>query len=83
MVEFLCYVLLVALLVMFLRTLAMKWGILDWLQFNAPNEFFHKLFTCEFCQSFHLGMIISIVLAIFVGKWYLLLIPIFSSPIRW
>lgn len=80
--EFVIYIILVALAVLFLRTLAMKWGILEYLQVNAPNEFFHKLFTCDFCQSFWLGMVICVFLAIFV-HWYLIFIPIFSSVIRW
>ena len=82
MIDFVCWVLLVALLVMFLRTLAIKWGILEYLQVNAPNEFLHKLFTCSFCQSFWLALFICIFLAIFV-KWYLIFIPLFSAPIRW
>lgn len=82
MIEFVIYIILVALAVLFLRTLAMKWGILEYLQVNAPNEFFHKLFTCDFCQSFWLGMVICVFLAIFV-HWYLIFIPIFSSVIRW
>ena len=82
MIEFVCWVFLVALLVMFLRTLAIKWGILEYLQVNAPNEFLHKLFTCDFCQSFWLGMAISVLLAIFV-HWYLIFIPFFSSVIKW
>ena len=82
MIEFVCWVLLVALLVMFLRTLAIKWGILEYLQVNAPNEFLHKLFTCSFCQSFLLALLICIFLAIFV-HWWLIFVPIFSSVIRW
>ena len=82
MIDFVCWVLLVALAVMFLRTLAMKWGILEWLQVNAPNVFFHKLFSCDFCQSFHLALFICIFLAIFV-HWWLIFVPIFSSVIRW
>jgi len=82
MIEFVIYIILVALAVIFLRTLAMKWGILEYLQVNAPNEFFHKLFTCDFCQSFWLGMVICVFLAIFV-HWYLIFIPIFSCNIRW
>lgn len=82
MIDFVCWVLLVALLVMFLRTLAIKWGILEYLQVNAPNEFLHKLFTCSFCQSFWIGMAISVLLAIFV-HWYLIFVPFFSSVIKW
>lgn len=83
MIEFLAYVVGVSLIVSFLRTLAAKWGILDYLQLNAPNEFFHKLFTCEFCQSFHLGMIVSIIFAICTGEVILLLVPFLSCNIRW
>ena len=36
MIEFVCWVLLVSLLVKFLRTIMEKWGIREWLQVNAP-----------------------------------------------
>lgn len=82
MIDFVCWVLLVALFVNFLRILAEKWGILEFLQVNAPNEFLHKLFTCSFCQAFHLALLICIFLAIFV-HWYLIFVPFFSSVIKW
>lgn len=81
MMDFFCFVVLVALAVKFLRTLAIKWGILEWLQVHSPSKFFDTLFSCEFCQSFHLGMAICIVCAIITHNWYLLLVPIFSSNI--
>lgn len=81
MIEFMCYVAFVALAVMFMRTLAIKWGILEYLQVNAPTEFLYKLFSCSFCQSFWLGLVVSIFLAIFV-HWYLIFVPIFSANIR-
>lgn len=83
MIEFAILVFLVACVVNFLRTLAIKWGILEWLQVNAPNEFLHKLFTCDFCQSFHLGMLVCIIISIFAREWWYLLIPICSSTLRW
>lgn len=79
--NFLCYVVCVALAVKFMLTIAEKWGILEWLQAHAPNEFFHKLFTCNFCQSWWLGVCLSILLGIFVD-WHLFFVPIFSSSIR-
>ncbi len=82
MIEFVCYIFAVACAVMFLRTLAVKWGILEKLQVSAPNEFFHKLFTCDFCQSFWLGMAICVVLALCV-HWWLIFVPFFSSVVRW
>ena len=82
MIEFVCWVVLVALATMFVRTLMQKWGILEYLQVNAPNDFLYKLFTCSFCQSFWIGLAFSVILAIFVD-WYLIFIPICSSNIKW
>jgi hypothetical protein len=78
---FVCYVGLVAMAVKFMLTLAEKWNILSWLQAHAPNEFFHKLFTCNFCQSWWLGVFLSVLLAVFID-WRLIFIPIFSSSLR-
>ena len=83
MIEFIAYVFAVSLIVNFIRTLAIKWGILEKLQLNAPNEFLHKLFTCSFCQSFWLGVVISILLAVCCGKGFLLLVPFLSCNIRY
>lgn len=82
MIEFVAYIFAVSLLVKFIRTLAIKWGILEWAQINSPNEFFDKLTHCDFCQSFWLGLGISLFLAIFV-HWYLIFIPIFSCNLRY
>lgn len=83
MIEFVCFVFLVACAVNFSRTLADKWGILEWLQVNAPNEFFHKLFTCTFCQSFWLGLAFSLIIVGVTRNIVFLSIPIFSSVLRW
>ena len=82
MLEFASVVFLVSLAVSFLRTLAIKWGILEWLQVNVTNPFLSKLFRCAFCQSFWLGLVICIFLAIF-GQWYYILVPICSCNIQW
>lgn len=80
-IDYICYVALVSMLVKFCLTIAEKWGILERLQLHAPNEFFHKLFSCNFCQSFWLGLCLSIFLAIFID-WRLIFIPFFSSSLR-
>ncbi len=80
-IDYLVAVVLVALLVKFVRTLAEKWGILGWLQAHAPNDFLYKLFSCEFCQSFWLGLAFSLVLAVFID-WRFVFVPLFSSNIR-
>lgn len=81
MLDFVIYVVLVALGVKFLLTLSEKWGIREWLQLHAPNEFFHKLFSCDFCCSWWLGVGICIVLAILVD-WRLIFVPIFACNLR-
>ena len=81
LINYICYIALVAMAVKFCLTIAEKWEIIEWLQLHAPNEFFHKLFSCNFCQSFWLGLCLSFLLAIFVD-WRLIFIPIFSSSLR-
>lgn len=80
-IVFVCYVVLVAMGVKFIMTLMEKWEILAWLQAHAPNEFFHKLTTCNFCLSFWIGVCLAIPMAILVD-WHMILIPIFSSSLR-
>lgn len=80
-IDYLVIVVMVALFVKFIRTLAEKWGILGWLQAHAPNDFLYKLFSCEFCQSWWLGLAISIVLGVLID-WRLIFVPFFSSNIR-
>lgn len=82
MIEFACTVFLVSLAVRFLRTLAIKWGWLEWLQVNVENNLLHQLFNCSFCQSFWLGLAICVFLAIF-GHWYYIFVPLFSCNIQW
>lgn len=81
MIEFIIHIALVALGVKFIMTLADKWGIREWLQRNAPSPFLAKLFSCDFCCSWWLGIIVCIPLAICV-HWYLIFVPIFSSNLR-
>lgn len=81
LIDFVCYTALVALVVKFILTIADKWGIIEWCQLHAPNDFLEKLARCNFCQSFWLGVIICIPLAILVD-WPLIFIPICSSSLR-
>lgn len=82
MINYICYVILVGCLVKFTLTLANKWGWIEWLQLNAPSDFFYKMFSCEFCMSFHLGMVFSVILAVVFRDLWFLTIPILSSSIR-
>ena len=49
MLAFVCWIVVIALAASFVMSLAVKWGILEWLQVHAPNDFLYKLFSCKFC----------------------------------
>ena len=80
-VEFVLLGHLVMLATAFFLGLMSKWGWLEWLQVHAPNDFFNKLFNCKFCCSWWMGIILSLTLCVITGHWYLLLIPICSTPL--
>lgn len=79
LINYLLWVVVVGLLTAFLLKLAMKWGVIEWLQVHAPNDFLNRLFSCAFCCSFHLGMAISILIAFEMGEYYILLVPFCST----
>lgn len=80
-IEFVCWVAVVALVAAFLLALAVKWGVMEWLQVHAPNDFFGKMFNCKFCCSWWVSVIISLPLSIVTGMWVLVLVPICSTLI--
>lgn len=75
---FLLYTVMVALVAAFGISLFRKWGIIDWVQRNG-NDFFAKMFNCEFCLSFWAGLFLSILISIYTGNPYLLFVPICST----
>ena len=80
-IEFVCWVAVVALAAAFLLGLAAKWHWLEWLQTHAPNDFFNKLFNCKFCCSWWVSVVISLTLCVATGQWWLLAVPICSTVI--
>ena len=80
-VAFVCYAVAVALSAAFLLGLAHKWGWIEWLQVHAPNDFLYKLFSCKFCCSWWVSVVISLTLCVTTGDWWLLLAPVCSTVI--
>lgn len=74
-------IVLVALASAFVLSLAVKWGILEWLQVHAPNEFFSKMLNCKFCTSFWVAVIVSLIGWAIGGMWYMVFAPIFATVI--
>lgn len=80
MIEFVCYLVVVALVATFILILLQKWGVIEWVQVHG-NKFFAEMFHCNFCLSFWLGFILSVFLALVTWNALLLLIPLCSTVI--
>ena len=76
MQAFLFYTVVVALVAAFGLTLLRKWQV----QVHG-NEFFAKMFNCDFCLSFWAGVALAILLAFITGNPTLLLVPFCSTMI--
>ena len=81
MIEFAFWVTVVSTAAAFVLSLMRKWGVLEWLQVHAPCEFLNKMFSCSFCMSFHVGMILAIAAAVATGNAWLLAVPVCSTTI--
>lgn len=73
-------VLLVALLAAFVILLADKLKLIERVQVHG-NDFFVKMFNCQFCLSFWCALVICIAMYSFLFDWRLFLVPFFSTPI--
>lgn len=80
MIQFAFYTAVVALVAAFGLTLLKKWGVIEWVQVHG-NEFFAKMFRCEFCLSFWAGVALAILLAFVTGNPLLLAVPLCSTMI--
>ena len=80
MKEFIFYVILVAMLAAFVLTLLRKWGAIEWVQVHG-NDFFAKMFSCDFCLSWWAGVLICFFALIFTGNLSFLGVPFCSTMI--
>lgn len=78
---FVANVVIVALTVGFVMSLAVKWHLLEWLQVHAPNAFFEKLLGCKFCISFWMSVIVSLIGWAIGGMYYMIFVPFCSTVI--
>tara|TARA_R110000744_G_scaffold199039_2_gene318287 strand:+ start:4291 stop:4563 length:273 start_codon:yes stop_codon:yes gene_type:complete len=65
----------VALLVLGLLALLEKLNVLEWMQGNG-NKFFSKMFSCYFCLSHHIALIIVIPSLCINQNWIELFVPL-------
>lgn len=78
---FIADVAIVALVVSFVMSLAVKWGWLEWAQVHAPTELIGKLLNCKFCVSFWMSVIVSLIGWAIGGQYTMLFVPFCSTVI--
>lgn len=91
LVRFLGITAVVALLATFIYILLMKWGVWEYLQVHADAwisklihkevSFFNKLFSCPFCITWWVSVLICIFFFILSGYVEILLVPFCSTPL--
>jgi hypothetical protein len=74
-------------LVMFVDALFEKWGVWEYIAkvgSGSSSETIFQLSQCEFCLKFHLSVVLTLILSIFVGfEWSILIVPgVVSGLIR-
>ena len=72
MIEIFFFGLIVGCFAWWLITLADKRGWLATLQTNAPNDTIWTLFSCNYCMSWWISLIVCLTVCIISGHWLLL-----------
>lgn len=79
--EFIGWGVIVCGLTAFVMSLLNKWGIIEWIQVHATNDFIHRLSSCHFCCSWWCGLIIATTFAAVTGEWRLIFLPMVTTNI--
>lgn len=80
MTDFLLLVIVVSLISAFAITLLRKWGFVEWGQVHG-NDFFAKMFSCDFCLSWWVGVIVSLFAFILTADALCIVVPFCSTPL--
>lgn len=78
--NFLEYVIIVALIAAFIITLSKKLGIVEHVQVHG-SEFFAEMFNCDFCLSWWTSVAVALVFCVGTGNAMLLVVPFCSTMI--
>lgn len=80
MIQFVCVVVLVALMASFLVLLLTKWGVVEWLQVHG-DELLSKMASCSFCLSFWACLIVTLTVVLGTDNALYMSVPFFATPI--
>lgn len=89
-VQFVCWAVVVGLVVAWIVILSEKRGWREWLQVHADcivfgpeldRDLFNRLFGCNYCVSWWLSVAICLILLPATGEWLILAVPFCSTII--
>ncbi len=80
MIAFICLMFCVALFAAFIIIFLVTTGLRELVVATAPR-FVSQLFSCDYCLSWWVAVVLSVVAAVIMGDAALLLIPFMSTPI--
>ena len=80
MIQFVCVIVLVALMASFLVLLLTKWGVVEWLQVHG-DELLSKMASCSFCLSFWVCLLVTLVVVLGTDNALYMSVPFFATPI--
>lgn len=79
-VYYLVLVVLIALAVTFIIQFAEKRGYRDHVIDNTEG-LLQEMLKCDFCLGFWTSLILSIIVFAVLGNWWILFVPVFTTPI--
>lgn len=62
----------------FIYSLLAKLGFIEWVQVHG-NRFFHEMFSCNFCLSWWINVVVCIIVAIALHDWRFLFMPFITT----
>lgn len=80
MEQFVYCIIVVALVAAFVLTLLRKWGVIEWVQVHG-NDFFAKMFNCDFCLSWWACVMICLFALVVTGNPLYFVVPFCSTII--
>lgn len=72
------YIIIISLIAGFVIMLMRKWGIVEWVQVHG-NDFFSKMFSCDFCLSWWVSLSISVIIFLVTRDALVLSAPFCST----
>lgn len=57
-----------------------KIGLRDKVILHAP-KLISRMFECDFCLSFWTALVISSLIAVLLGSWVVMVVPLMSTPL--